>query len=278
MTTKQIFALLLVFVVGSIMSAKFYEAGPIIWFKRAVRRKRAQEGADRRALVAQVQQLLPQANDGNVIFSNHQESSASGGSQFTILSSTYYPMVFVADGDSFWVIPVAYQRWKRTYALGAPVQFSANDVREISLTGKRGKTMTFTFQLELDGRKSEINMDITPFCFRKNAFYPFDLMQEAACDKATKLAEKMAFAACHLTPEALEAGRLKDECSNYGLYAACAGVFGIMFTPTEFLPIVLACFGISLILFVVMLAKKQIPKLSAIVVLIEAVIAYLMMK
>ena len=63
-----------------------------------------------------------------------------------------------------------------------------------------------------------------------------------------------------VTPEALEAGRLKDECSNYGTYAACAGIFGVMCAPAKFLPIVLVCFGISLLLFGVMLAKKQIPK------------------
>ena len=30
----------------------------------------------------------------------YREQSASGGNQFTVLSSTYYPMVFVVDGDS----------------------------------------------------------------------------------------------------------------------------------------------------------------------------------
>lgn len=88
----------------------------------------------------------------------------------------------------------------------------------------------------------------------------------------------MALTACQLTPEELEAGRLKDECSNYGTYAACTGVFGVMFAAAESLPIVLVCFGISLILFFVMLAKKQIPKVSAVVVLIEAAAAYWIMQ
>lgn len=270
----KILMVLLLLVVGSLVVAKGYETGPIIWLKRAARRERALEGTDRRELVARVQQLLPQANDSNVVFSLHRESSASGGSQFTILSSTYYPMVFVVDGDSFWMIPMAYNKHQRSYALGTPEQFSAADVRQMRLTGKRGQTLTFTFYLELDGRKREIDMDITPFCFRKNAFYPFDLMQETACDKAMKLAEKMALTACHLTPEDLEAGRVKDECSSYGTYAACSGVFGIMFAAAEILPVVLACFGISLVLFGVMISKKQFPKISAVVVLIEAAIAY----
>lgn len=274
MTANQIVTLLLIFLVISIMVAKVYETGPIIWLKQATRRGRALEGTDRRELVERVRQLLPQANDGNVVFSLHREHSASGGSQFTIMTSTYYPMVFVVDGDSFWMLPMAYDKRKRTYALGTPVPFSAGDVRQVRLTGTRKKTLTFTFHLELDGRKREIDMDITPFCFRKNAFYPFDFMQDAACDKAVKLAEKMALTACHLTPEDLEAGRLKDECSSYGTYAACAGVFGIMFAAAEQLVPVLICFGISLLLFGMMLAKKQIPKVSAIVVVIEALISY----
>ena len=274
---KVILLLLVVLIVCAVL-AKTQEAGPFIWIKRASRRQRALEGADRRELVARVQQLLPQANDGNVVFSLHREQSASGGSQFTVLSSTYYPMVFVADDDAFWMIPMAYDKRKRAYALGRPERFSADQVRQVCLTGKRGKVLTFTFQLELDGRKREIDMDLVPFQFRKNAFYPFDFMQEAACDRAMKLAEQMADTACHLTPAELEAGRLKDECGNYGIYAACAGFFGVMLAPTNFPPVVLACFAISLILFAVMLSKKQIPKVSAVVVLLEGAASYMFMR
>lgn len=273
----KIVILLLSLLFTSAVIARVYAAGPIIWIKQATRRQRALEGADRRELVARVQQLLPQANDSNVVFSLHRENTTSGGSQFTVMSSTYYPMVFVVDGDSFWMIPMAYEKRKRNYALGTPVPFSAADVRQVELTGRRGKTLTFTFHLELDGRQREIDMDLTPYCFRKNAFYPFDLMQEAACANAMKLAEQMALTACQLTPEELEAGRLKDECSNYGIYAACAGVFGIMFAAGDLLPVVLFCFAISLLLLCVMLAKKQIPKISAVVVLLEAAAAYAML-
>lgn len=270
--------LFLVFVIICLMVAKVYDAGPVIWIKRAARRSRALEGTDRRELVARVQQLLPQANDSNVLFSLHRESSASGGSQFTILSTTYYPMVFVVDGDFFWVIPMAYDKRKRAYALGTPGRFSAGDVKAVQLTGTRRKTLTFTFHLELDGRQREIDMDLTPFQFRKNSFYPFDFMQDTACDQAMKLAEKMAFTACQLTPEDLEAGRLKDECSNYGTYAACIGFFGVMFTSVKLLPAILTCFGISLLLFAVMLAKKQVPKVSAVVVILEAAVSYMIMR
>ena len=71
---------------------------------------------------------------------------------------------------------------------------------------------------------------------------------------------------------------MKDECGAYATYAGCFGVFGIMFAAGDILPMVLACFGISLVLFGVILSKKQIPKVSAVVVLVEAAIAYTMMK
>ena len=59
MNFTQIITLLFVFVFGSIVVARVYETGPVIWLKRAARRSRAEEGADRRELVARVQQLLP---------------------------------------------------------------------------------------------------------------------------------------------------------------------------------------------------------------------------
>ena len=51
-----------------------------------------------------------------------------------------------------------------------------------------------------------------------------------------------------------------------------------MFAAAGSLPVVLICFGISLIFFFVILSKKQIPKFSAVVVLIEAAVAYLFMR
>lgn len=79
MDSFQILTLVLILLFVSAVLARVHEVGPIIWFKRAARRERAQEGTDRWELVARVQQLLPQANDGNVMFSLHRESSASGG-------------------------------------------------------------------------------------------------------------------------------------------------------------------------------------------------------
>lgn len=83
------------------------------------------------------------------------------------------------------------------------------------LTGQRGRTLTFPFLLELSGRKRKIDMDLTPFCFRKKRIYPFDFIRDAAC----------------------------------------AGVFGIMFAAAESLPGGLrrrrrACQPVRLLLYV----------------------------
>ena len=221
----KIGSLLFILIFGSFLLARVYAVGPLVWLKRAALRGRALEGADRRELVARVQQLLPQANDGNVIFSLHRENSSSGGSKVTVISTTYYYNVFVVDGDFLWVLPMSYDKRQRSYQLGTPVRFSASDVRQVRLTGTHGKTLTFHFLLELDGRKLELAMALTPYCFRLSKYYPFTLLQEEAS----------------LIP-------------------------------------VLACFAISLILFGVMLSKKQVPKVSAVLVLLAAVGSYLMMR
>lgn len=44
--------------------ARVYNVGPILWIKRAARHQSALEGAGCRELVAQVQPLLLQANNG----------------------------------------------------------------------------------------------------------------------------------------------------------------------------------------------------------------------
>ena len=274
----KIGSLLFLLIFGSFVLARIYAVGPLVWLKRAALRSRALEGTDRRELLDRVRQLLPQANDCNVIFSLHRENSSSGGSKVTVISTTYYYNVFVVDGDFLWVLPMAYDKRRRSYQLGTPVRFSASDVRQVRLTGKHGKTLTFHFLLELDGRKLELAMALTPYCFRLNKYYPFTLMQEEACEKARQTAERMAFIACSLSASALEKERLKDECGDYALYAVCASVFGLMCTPTESPIPVLACFAISLILFGVMLSKKQVPKVSAVLVLLAAVGAYLMMR
>ena len=86
--------LLIVAVVVTIVGARI-GVGPVLWLKRARGRRAAQEGRQRRELVERVRQLLPQANDGNVIFSMRVESSSSGGSQVKVITNTYYPLVYV---------------------------------------------------------------------------------------------------------------------------------------------------------------------------------------
>lgn len=269
--------LLIVAVVVTIVGARI-GLGPIVWLKRAKGRSLAQEGSQRRELVERVRQLLPQANDGNVIFSMRVESSSSGGSHVKVITNTYYPLVYVVEEGQLWVIPFSYDKGKRTYELGKPAALPPSAIKDVQLTGKRNKSLQVTFYVGEDDNVQPLVMVLEPFCFRKNRFYPFDLLQEEACDKALRYAEQMALAASGKTPEDLEAGRLKDACSNYGLYAAIAGFFGVMFSAGE-LPIIVAiCFAISLFFFVRIFACKHVPKLSLIIVIVEAVVAYIWLK
>lgn len=71
--------------------------------------------------------------------------------------------------------PLSYNTRKRSYALGAPARFSAADVRQVRLTGTRGKTLTFIAYLEMGGRKREIDMDLPPFYFQKKRFFSLTL-------------------------------------------------------------------------------------------------------
>lgn len=121
-------------------------------------------------------------------------------------------------------------------------------------------------------------MDMAPYCFKKNPFYPFDMLQPAACDAALETVERIARNACNLTPEDLEAGRLKDECSNYGLYAGLAAVIGVLAAPAESIVPTVICFVIALAFLGLILVKKQVPKVSAVVVLIALVAAFSLAK
>ena len=80
--------LLIVAVVVTIVGARI-GVGPIIWLRQAKGRSLAQEGSQRRELVERVRQLLPQANDGNVLFSMQVESSSRGGSHVKVITYTY---------------------------------------------------------------------------------------------------------------------------------------------------------------------------------------------
>lgn len=269
--------LLIVAVVVTIVGARI-GVGPVLWLKRARGRRVAQEGRQRRELVERVRQLLPQANDGNVIFSMRVESSSSGGSQVKVITNTYYPLVYVVEEGQLWVIPFSYDKGKRTYELGKPAALPLSAIKHVELTGKRNKSLRVTFYVGEDGNVQPLVMVLEPFCFRKNRFYPFDLLQEAACDKALRYAEQAALAASGKTPEDLEMGRLKHACSNYGMYAAIAGFFGVMFSAGELPVMVAICFAISLFFFVRIFACKRVPKLSLIIVIVEAVVAYIWLK
>ena len=273
-----IVTMLLAVAVGSMLVARRYVVGPVIWLRKALHRNRAEEGADRRELLARVQQLLPLANENNMVFSLHHENSTHGGSKVSVVTNTYYAQVFVADGDALWVIPIDYERHKKSYVLGQPGRITAEVVKSVRLTGKRGKNLIATFYLEVDDRTIEIAMDMAPYCFRKNPFYPFDMMQPSACDTALETVEKIARAACDLTPEDLEAGRLKDECSNYGLYAGLTAIIGVLAAPAESIVPTVICFVIAFAFLGLIVVKKRVPKASAVVVIAAMVMAAMLAK
>ena len=122
-------------------------------------------------------------------------------------------------------------------------------------------------------------MVLEPLQFQRNKFYPFDFLQEDACAKAMDLTEKLALSACGLTPEDLEETRLEDECNNYAIAAGFCGFFGIIAAYAShalFLPLIL--FAAALALFGLMISKKQMPKISLVIVIVEAVIAFLIIR
>ena len=82
----------------SLLWARTYERGPLIWLKGVLRRRRAEVGADRRELLARVQSFLPRAGEGNTVFSLYRESTTRGGSKIQITTASYDYKVFVADG------------------------------------------------------------------------------------------------------------------------------------------------------------------------------------
>ena len=101
--------------------------------------------------------------------------SLSIGSQFTVLSSTYYPMVFVVDRDSLWMLPPVLQHAKAELCPGCPGTVLRRR-RAAGAPGRDvGKTLTFTAYLEMGGRKREIDMDLPPFYFQKKRFFSLTL-------------------------------------------------------------------------------------------------------
>lgn len=250
--------------------------GPVIWFRRSRGKARAQEDdTSRRELVARVQQLLPQANDQNVVFSLQVESHTSGGGRMRVTTYTYYYKVFVVDADCLWILPFSYDKRTRSYELGSPIPLTRDLIQRVSLAGKRGRKLTVSFTLNPEAGLDKIDMVLEPLQFQRNKFYPFDFLQEAACARAMDITEKLALSACGLTPEDLEKTRLEDECGNYAIAAGFCGFFGIVAAYAShalLLPLIL--FGAALALFGMMLSKRQIPKISLIIVIVQAVIAF----
>lgn len=256
-----------------------YHMGPVVWIRRSRGRARAlEDDSPRREFVERVRQRLPQANDQNVVFSLQVESHTSGGGRMRVTTYTYYYKVFVADADCLWILPFSYDR-KTGYELGSPVPLTPDLIQNVRLAGKRGKNLAASFTLKPEAGLDKIVMVLEPLQFQKNKFYPFDFLQAEACAKAMELTEKLARSACGLTPEDLETTRLEDECGNYAIAAGFCGFFGIIAAYAShglLLPLVL--FGAALALFGLMLSKKQIPKISLAIVIVEAVITFLILR
>ena len=254
-----------------------HEFGPWLWYKRAAGRRRALTGKDRRQFVARVQRLLPQARDENVVFSLYRESRTRG-TKVSITVHSYRYKVYVADRGRLWVIPMDYDTRTRAYTLGEPVLLPEHALRQVDVSGKRGKALTYKLLLENDGQVTEWEMVLAPLCFRRNAHDPFDMVQDTACAEVEKAVQRMARSACDLTPEDLENMRLKNESFLYGTYAACMGAMGLLLTPAGSVPAVAVWFVAAAAMLAVMLAKRQVPKLSALAVAAEAVAAYLILR
>lgn len=129
----KIGSLLFLLIFGSFVLARIYAVGPLVWLKRAALRSRALEGTDRRELVDRVRQLLPQANDGNVIFSLHRENSSSGGSNVSfalekadiasVSSAGLFMSVQATDGTRY-LLGTSWKKEFKSYLsqMGVPVQ------------------------------------------------------------------------------------------------------------------------------------------------------------
>ena len=269
----KIFEVILILAFITLMGGKF-GFGPVLWARRSSGRKRAEEGTERRELVARVQKLLPQADDSNVLYSMYKETHTSGGSKVSVTTYTYYSRVFVIDGERIWMIPVNYDRKRRSYELGSPAVIPEEAVKGVNLSGKRDKSLTYTFWIDMDKRTLPLQMVVEPFCFRRNSFYPFNLLQQTACDKAVKAAEDLARRACGMSPEDLENDRLKNLGTGYGFYAGCLGFIGVLCATGQLLPATIILFAIALVMLGLMIVNKRIPKLSAVVVIVEILAAW----
>lgn len=254
-----------------------YNSGPVIWYRKARGRSLAlKDDHSRRELVERVRRILPQAGNGNVVFSLQVESHSSGGSRARVTTYTYHYKVFVADADCLWVVPFSYDKKKRSYELGQPVALTPDLLKTVSLAGKRGQSLEVSFFLKQEVGLNSVAMMLEPLQYRRNRFYPFDFLQEEACEKAMELTERMALAGCGQTAEDLEQSRLKDEGGKYATYAVMWGFCGIIAAcVSQSLMVTGLFFAAALAMFGIMLSRKQIPKISLAVVIAEALLARL---
>ena len=271
-------ALWLLFAVAFALTVALWRShmGPAIWIKRECGKARAlNSDSARQELVRRVQQLVPQASSQNVVFSLQEEVSHLR----RVTTYTYYYKVFVADGDCLWVLPFSYDKKTGKYDLGQPAALTQDLIQNVTMAGKPGKRLSVTFRLKPELGSEAVVMVLEPLAFRKNKFYPFDFFQEEACGKAMAVTEKLALSACKMTAEDLEKTRLEDECGNYATGAGTCGSCGIIAASVSgSLPGTLVFFAGALAFFGVMLAKKQVPKISLVIVILEAVAAYFLMK
>lgn len=188
-------------------------------------------------------------------------------------------MVYVAGADCLRTIPFHYDKRTKEYQLGDPGALTKDNVSSVSLDGRRGKNLKVTFYLKKEVGYDSVVMALMPVHFKKNRFYPFDLLQEEACGRALSAAEKLAFTACGKTPEDLEKDRIKGECLSYAIYAIVVGFIGfIVASGSGSVLGTLAFFAVSLGLFGLMIAKKNPPRFSVIAVALEALLSFMFLR
>ena len=215
-----------------------------------------------------------QARDSSVVFSVEEEQSTSGGSKVQVTTSTYHYKIFVAEPQSLWIIPFYYQKGPRTYELGTPVSLTRELIQDVSLSGQKDRKLEVTFRLKPAVGLDQVVMVLEPFQFQKNRHYPFDFFQEEACTQAYATAQRLALLACGKDNLDLEESRLKNACDNHAVSAFMCGFFGMAAAISGGLLPALVLFGAAAVLLVLILVKGQIPKLSLVLVILEALGAY----
>ena len=271
---KNLLIPILAICLSCLVTGWFYGFGPVIWARKAAGRRRARSAHSRQELVLRVQQLLPQARDSSVVFSVEEEQSTSGGSKVQVTTSTYHYKIFVAEPQSLWIIPFYYQKGPRTYELGTPVSLTRELIQDVSLSGQKDRKLEVTFRLKPAVGLDQVVMVLEPFQFQKNRHYPFDFFQEEACTQAYATAQRLALLACGKDNLDLEESRLKNACDNHAVSAFMCGFFGMAAAISGGLLPALVLFGAAAVLLVLILVKGQIPKLSLVLVILEALGAY----